>query len=95
MINALRDLRDLLDGIERDGDDFDQGAMNAAIAIVERLIVAHEPPLPIPAVNSVYSVPTPYSPASAPPPPPPPPPQQQQKSRRPRSQHFEIKRKSA
>ena len=94
MIDALHELRDLLDGIERDGEDFDQGAMDAAIAITERLILQHEPTLPIPAVNSVYNVPTPYSPAAEPPPPPKP-----QKSRRPKSQQFEInsrkKRKAA
>ena len=77
MIDALRDLRDWLDGIERDGEDFDQGAMDAAIAIVDRLITAHEPPLPKPAAGSCYRVPTPYSPASAPPPPPPPRPEGQ------------------
>ena len=46
MINELHELRDLLDEIERDGDDFDQGAMNAAFDIVERLILQHEPTLP-------------------------------------------------
>ena len=74
---ALHELRDWLDGIERDGDDFDQGAIDAAIAIVERLIVAHEAPLPTPAAGSCYRVPTPVSPASAPPPPPPPRPEGQ------------------
>ena len=87
MITLLRELRDLLDGIERDGEDFDQGAMDAAIAITERLILQHEPPLPAPAVGACYSVPTPYSPASAPPQKPQP---QPKKSRRP-----EIRRKSA
>ena len=90
MIAALHELRDLLDGIERDGEDFDQGAMDAAIAITERLIVQHERPLPQSAVGSCYRVPTPYSPAAAPPQKP-----QQKKSRRPKSQQFEIRRKSA
>ena len=67
MIDALRELRDLLDGIERDGEDFDQGAMDAAISIVETLILANERPLPTADVGACYSVPTPYSPASAPP----------------------------
>lgn len=92
MIAALHELRDWLDAIERDGEDFDQGAMDAAVAIVDRLIAAHERPLPTPAVGSCYRVPTPYSSASAPPQKPQP---QPKKSRRPKSQHFEIKRKSA
>ena len=97
MIEELRELRDLLDAIERDGEDFDQGAMDAAISIVETLILANERPLPTPAKGLCYAVPTPYSPASAPPPPPPPqkPQPQPKKSRRPKSQQFEIKRKSA
>ena len=57
MIDALRDLRDLLDGIERDGEDFDQGAMDAAISIVDRLILQHEPPLPTPCL--LYTSPSP------------------------------------
>ena len=77
MISQLRELRDLLDSIERDDIDFDQGAMDAAIAIVDRLITAHEAPLPQPAAGSCYRVPTPVSPASAPPPPPPPRPEGQ------------------
>ena len=88
MIEELRELRDLLDGIERDGEDFDQGAMDAAIAITERLILQHEPPLPAPAVGACYSIPTPFSPASAPPPPPKP-----QKSRRPANQSPTLSRK--
>ena len=87
MIDALRDLRDLLDGIERDGEDFDQGAMDAAISIVDRLILQHEPPLAISAVNSVYSVPTPFSPAAAAPP------QQKKKARRPANQCPTLSRK--
>ena len=77
MIDALHELRDLLNEIERDGDDFDQGAMNAAFDIVDRLILQHEPPLPTPAVGLCYRVPTPVSPASAPPPPPKPRPEGQ------------------
>ena len=77
MINALHELRDLLDAIERDDIDFDQGAMDAAIAIVERLIAAHERPLPTPAVGACYSVKTPVSRATAPPPPPKPRPESQ------------------
>ena len=87
MIDALHELRDLLDGIERDGEDFDQGAMDAAIAITERLIVACERPLPTPDVGLCYSVPTPYSPAAEPPPPKP------QKSRRPANQSPTLSRK--
>ena len=86
MITLLRELRDLLDGIERDGEDFDQGAMDAAIAITERLIVACERPLPVPAVGACYSVPTPYSPAAEPPPPPPPKP----KAKRPENQRPSL-----
>ncbi len=92
MISQLRELRDLLDSIERDDIDFDQGAMDAAISIVETLILANERPLPIPAVNSVYSVKTPVSPAAAAAAPQQP---QPQKPRRPKSRQFEIKRKSA
>lgn len=65
MIAALHELRDWLDAIEHDPDD--PTAMDAAIAITERLIVACERPLPTPAVGLCYRVPTPYSPASAPP----------------------------
>ena len=86
MIDALHELRDLLDGIERDGEDFDQGAMDAAIAITERLIVACERPLPTPAVGACYSVKTPVSPASAAP-------QKPQKSRRPANQSPTLSRK--
>ena len=75
MIDQLHELRDWLDALEHDPDD--QGAMDAAVAIVERLILQHEPPLPTPAVGACYSIPTPYSPASAPPPPPPPRPESQ------------------
>ena len=89
MIDQLHELRDLLNEIERDAEDFDQGAMNAAFDIVDRLILQHEPPLPKPAVGLCYRVPTPYSPASAPPQP------QPKKSRRPKSRQFEIRRKSA
>ena len=88
MINELHELRDLLDEIERDGDDFDQGAMNAAFDIVERLILQHEPTLPTPAVGLCYSVKTPFSPASAPPPPKP-----KKKSRRPAQQCPTLGRK--
>ena len=95
MINALHELRDLLDAIERDDIDFDQGAMNAAFDIVERLILQHEPTLPTPAVGLCYSVKTPVSRATAPPPPQPQQPPQPKKSRRPKSQQFEIKRKRA
>ena len=94
MIDQLHELRDWLDSIERDGDDFDQSAMDAAIAITERLIVDHERPLPTPAVGLCYRVPTPFSPASAPPQKPQPQPQQK-KSSRPKSQQFEIRRKRA
>ena len=94
MIDALHELRDLLDAIEHDPED--QGAIDQAISIVERLITAHEAPLPTPAVGACYSVKTPVSRATAPPPPQPQPPQPQpKKSRRPKSQQFEIKRKSA
>ena len=65
MISQLRELRDLLDALERDADD--QCAIDQAISIVERLILQHEPPLPKPAVGLCYRVPTPFSPASAPP----------------------------
>lgn len=95
MINELHELRDLLDEIERDGDDFDQGAMNAAFDIVDRLIVAHEPPLPTPKAGLCFSVKTPVSRATPPPPPQPQQPPQQKKSRRPKSQQFEIRRKRA
>ena len=94
VIDQLRELRDLLDSIERDDIDFDQGAMDAAIAIVDRLIAQNERPLPTPAVGSCYRVKTPVSRATAPPPPQPQQPPQQ-KSRRPKSQQFEIKRKRA
>ena len=77
MIDALHELHDLLDSIERDDIDFDQGAMDAAIAIVDRLITAHEAPLPTPAVGLCYRVKTPFSPASEPPPPPKPRPENQ------------------
>ena len=92
MITALHELRDLLDALEHDPDD--QGAMDAAIAIVDRLIAQNEPPLPMPKAGLCYAVPTPVSPASAPPPQPQQPPQQK-KPRRPKSQQFEIKRKRA
>lgn len=95
MIEELRELRDLLDGIERDAVDLDQGAIDAAISIVESLIVANEKPLPTAAVGACYRVPTPFSPATAPPPPPQKPQPQPKKSRRPKSQQFEIKRKRA
>ena len=88
MMAALHELRDWLDSIERDDIDFDQGAMDAAIAIVDRLIVQNERPLPTPAVGLCYRVPTPYSPASAPPPPPKP-----QKARRPANQCPTLSRK--
>ena len=91
MINELHELRDLLDALEHEPDD--QGAIDQAISIVERLILQHEPPLPTPAVGLCYRVPTPYSPTSAPPQPQQPP--QQKKSRRTKSQQFEIKRKRA
>ena len=90
MIAALHELRDWLDAIEHDPDD--PTAIDQAISIVDRLIVACERPLPTPAVGLCYRVPTPYSPASAPPQKPPP---QPKKSRRPKSQQFEIRRKSA
>ena len=77
MIAALHELHDLLDSIERDDIDFDQGAMDAAIEIVDRLILQHEPPLPTPKTGLCYAVPTPFSPASAPPPPPKPRPENQ------------------
>ena len=75
MIAALHELRDWLDTLEREPDD--QGAMDAAISIVDRLITAHEPPLPTPKTGLCYSIPTPYSPATEPPPPPPPRPESQ------------------
>jgi len=75
MIAALHELRDWLDAIEHDPDD--PTAIDQAISIVDRLIVAHEPPLPQPAVGSCYRVPTPVSPASEPPPPPKPRPESQ------------------
>ena len=86
MIEALHELRDLLDALEHEPDD--QGAIDQAISIVERLILQHEPPLPTPAVGLCYRVPTPFSPASAPPPPPKP-----QKSRRPANQSPTLSRK--
>ena len=95
MINELHELRDLLDEIERDGDDFDQGAIDRAFDIVDALILRNEEPLAISAVGLCYRVPTPYSPASAPPPKPQPPQPQPKKSRRPKSQQFEIRRKRA
>lgn len=82
MIAALHELRDWLDAIEHDPDD--PTAIDQAISIVDRLIVACERPLPTPAMGLCYSVPTPYSPASTPPPPPPPP------KPRPENQRFEI-----
>ena len=75
MITALHELRDLLDALEHEPDD--QGAMDAAIEIVDRLILQHEPPLPTPKTGLCYSIPTPYSPASEPPPPPKPRPESQ------------------
>ena len=93
MISQLRELRDLLDALERDADD--QCAIDQAISIVERLILQHEPTLPTPAVGLCYSVKTPVSRATAPPPPQPQQPPQPKKSRRPKSQQFEIKRKRA
>lgn len=93
MIGQLHELRDWLDAIEHDPDD--PTAIDHAISIVDRLILQHEPPLPTPVVGACYAVPTPYSPASAPPPPPPPQKPQPKKSRRPKSQQFEIRRKSA
>ncbi len=93
MINELHELRDLLDALEHEPDD--QGAIDQAISIVERLILQHEPTLPTPAVGLCYRVPTPVSPATAPPPPKQQQPPQQKKSRRPKSQQFEIRRKSA
>ena len=92
MINELHELRDLLDEIERDGDDFDQGAIDRAFDIVDALILRNEEPLAISAVGLCYRVPTPVSPASAPPQKPQP---QPKKSRRPKSQQFEIRRKRA
>ena len=65
MIGQLHELRDWLDAIEHDPDD--PTAIDQAISIVERLILQHEPSLPTPAVGACYSVPTPYSPATAPP----------------------------
>ena len=69
MIDQLRELRDLLENVERweTLEDWDQGAIDRAFDIVDALILRNERPLPIPAVNSVYSVPTPFSPATAPP----------------------------
>ena len=90
MIDQLHELRDWLDAIEHDPDD--PTAMDAAISITERLIVACEPPLPTPDVGLCYSIPTPFSPASAPPPPPKP------KAKRPENQRPSLsnrKRKSA
>ena len=65
MIGQLHELRDWLDAIEHEPDD--PTAIDQAISIVERLIVACEPTLPTPAVGACYSVPTPFSPATAPP----------------------------
>ena len=90
MIDELHELRDLLDALEHDPDD--PTAIDQAISIVDRLIAAHERPLPTPAVGLCYRVPTPVSPASAPPQKPQP---QPKKSRRPKSQQFEIRRKRA
>ena len=84
MIDTLHELRDLLDALEHDPDD--QGAIDQAISIVERLILRHEPPLPIPGVGLCYSVKTPFSPASAPPPPKP-------RARRPANQCPTLSRK--
>ena len=83
MITALHELRDLLDALEHEPDD--QGAMDAAIEIVDRLILQREPPLAIPAVGLCYSVPTPVSPAAAPPPKP--------RARRPANQSPTLSRK--
>ena len=85
MIDALHELRDWLDAIEHDPED--QGAIDQAISIVERLITAHEAPLPTPAVGACYSVKTPVSRATAPPPP------QPQKARRPANQCPTLGRK--
>ena len=65
MIDALHELRDLLDALEHEPDD--QCAIDQAISIVDRLILQHEPPLPTPDVGLCYRVPTPFSPATAPP----------------------------
>ena len=98
MIDQLRELRDYLEAIALVPDDVDNALIDGALDIVDRLIVAHERPLPTPAVGACYSVKTPVSRATAPPPPQPqqpPQPPQQKKSRRPKSQQFEIRRKSA
>jgi len=89
MIGQLHELRDLLDAIERweTAEDWDQGAIDRAFDIVDTLILRNEEPLPIPAVNSVYSVNTPFSPAAAPPPP------KRQKARRPANQCPTLSRK--
>lgn len=86
MISQLHELRDLLENVERweTLEDWDQGAIDRAFDIVDALILRNERPLPIPAVNSVYSVPTPFSPASAPPPPPKP------KAKRPENQRPSL-----
>ena len=83
MIDQLRELRDLLENVERweTLDDWDQAAIDRAFDIVDALILRNERPLPIPAMGLCYSVKTPVSPAAEPPPP---------KAKRPENQHFEI-----
>lgn len=68
MISELHRLRDTLDYIHtwRDGDDIDPSAIDAALDIIERLLIQHERPDPIAPVGNCYRLPTP------PPPPQPP-----------------------
>lgn len=67
MIPELRRLHFLLDALEYEVDD---PALGEAIEIVEKLIVAHEKPLPVPTVGLCYRVPTPVPPAPPAPVPP-------------------------
>jgi hypothetical protein len=68
MIEELRRLLDLLQGIDAqfdDPDDRDPVAIDEAIRIAESLLIRHEKPDPVAPVGNCYRLPTP------PPPPPP------------------------
>ena len=80
MISELHRLRDTLDYIHtwRDGDDIDPSAIDAALDIIERLLIQHERPDPIAPVGNCYRLPTP--------PPPPQPPVAAVAPRRPENQ---------
>jgi type IV secretory pathway VirB10-like protein len=84
MIEELRRLRDLLDGIQTDFNEIDvddlgdPACIYEAQDIVDALLHKHEKPDPIAPVGNCYRVPTP--------PPPPPPPVAAAAPRRPENQ---------